>query len=205
MRLNKRIKTRTAAILAVLLFLCGCSKGGGPLDERIRQTFEELPGFTAQVRILSDLGDSTQEFGGTYVYQKEGNDTLTLQTPQALEGVAVDISGEDAGNLTVRYEDTVFDSGMPSRTGLTPADVISRMLCELRDAAPLEAWEETVGGVNMAAARYEIEDEEGRILYQVWLTRDSLRPSYAECFADGERVLQVFFSEYTTDTPSGIG
>ncbi|MBP3311709.1 MAG: hypothetical protein J6L72_05675 [Butyricicoccus sp.] len=202
MGLNKQIKARTAAILAVLFLLCGCSAGGGgPLDERIRQTFEELPGFTAQVRILSDLGDSTQEFGGTYVYQKEGNDTLTLQTPQALEGIAVDISGEDAGNLTVRYEDTVFDSGMPVRPGLTPADAIPRMLCELRDAAPLEAWEETVGGVKMAAARYEIEDDAGRIMYQVWLTRESLRPSYAECFADGERVLQVFFSEYTGDTP----
>lgn len=166
------------------------------MNERIPQTFQNLAGFTAQVRILSDLGSSTQEYGGTYMYRQEGNDTLTLQTPQALEGIVVDISGEDTASLTVQYKDTVLDSGMPSRSGMTPADAIPRMLCELRDAAPLEAWEETVGGVQMAAARYEIEDEQGRIMYQIWLTRDSLHPSYAECFADGQRVLQVFFSEY---------
>lgn len=197
MKLKKRTKTRSAAILAAFFLLCACSeKSGGPLDERIPQTFQNLPGFTAQVRILSDLGDSTQEYSGTYIYQQEGNDTLTLQTPQALEGVVVDVSGEDTASLTVQYKDTVLDSGMPSRSGMTPADAIPRMLCELRDAAPLEAWEETVGGVQMAAARYEIEDEQGRIMYQIWLTRDSLHPSYAECFADGQRVLQVFFSEY---------
>mgnify|MGYP000845612688 CR=1 FL=1 len=197
MKLKKRTKTRSAAILAAFFLLCACSeKSGGPLDERIPQTFQNLAGFTAQVRILSDLGDSTQEYGGTYMYRQEGNDTLTLQTPQALEGIVVDVSGEDTASLTVQYKDTVLDSGMPSRSGMTPADAIPRMLCELRDAAPLEAWEETVGGVQMAAARYEIEDEQGRIMYQIWLTRDSLHPSYAECFADGQRVLQVFFSEY---------
>jgi len=197
MKLKKRTKTRSAAILAAFFLLCACSeKSGGPLDERIPQTFQNLAGFTAQVRILSDLGDSTQEYGGTYMYRQEGNDTLTLQTPQALEGIVVDVSGEDTASLTVQYKDTVLDSGMPSRSGMTPADAIPRMLCELRDAAPLEASEETVGGVQMAAARYEIEDEQGRIMYQIWLTRDSLHPSYAECFADGQRVLQVFFSEY---------
>lgn len=154
MKLKKRTKTRSAAILAAFFLLCACSeKSGGPLDERIPQTFQNLAGFTAQVRILSDLGDSTQEYGGTYMYRQEGNDTLTLQTPQALEGIVVDVSGEDTASLTVQYKDTVLDSGMPSRSGMTPADAIPRMLCELRDAAPLEAWEETVGGVQMAAAR----------------------------------------------------
>lgn len=198
MKLKKRTKTRSAAILAAFFLLCACSeKSGGPLDERIPQTFQNLAGFTAQVRILSDLGDSTQEYGGTYMCRQEGNDTLTLQTPAGTRGgCGRCFPGEDTASLTVQYKDTVLDSGMPSRSGMTPADAIPRMLCELRDAAPLEAWEETVGGVQMAAARYEIEDEQGRIMYQIWLTRDSLHPSYAECFADGQRVLQVFFSEY---------
>ena len=82
------------------------------------------------------------------MYRQEGNDTLTLQTPQALEGIVVDVSGEDTQvSLTVQYKRYGFGQQMPSRSGTTPADVIPRMLCELRDAAPLEAWEETVGGV----------------------------------------------------------
>ena len=196
----KQPKKRTilAALIAFSYMLSGCTPGqtGGNLDERIRQSFEELPGFTSEVKILSDLGQSTLEFAGQYEYNKEDNDKLTLSTPEALAGIVITIAGESADNMTVQYEDTVLDTGLPARFGATPADVIPLLLYALRTDVPQEAWEETVGGVKMIAARYETEDEQGKITRQIWLTRDSLRPAYAECFADGNRVLQVFFSTY---------
>lgn len=198
MVLKRRKKGRTAACLAVLFYLLGGCSGEkeSSLDARIRQTFEELPAFTAEVKFLSDLGSSTLEYGGLYEYQKEGSDQLTLHTPEALDGIVIRVSGETADAMTVQFEDTVLDAGMPARAGVTPADAVPSILDALRAAAPQETWEETVGGVKMAAARYEAEDEQGKIMYQIWLTRDSLRPSYAECYADGERVLQIFFRDY---------
>lgn len=199
MTLKQRKRIGILTVFAVVLCtLSGCASGqeGSHLDERIRKSFEELPGFTAEVKILSDLGQSTMEYSGQYAYNKEDNDRLMLKKPEALAGIVVAISGEHADNMTVQYEDTVLDAGMPMRFGATPADVIPLLLHALRTDAPQETWEETVGGVKMVAARYETEDEQGKIMRQIWLARDSLRPAYAECFADGNRVLQVFFGAY---------
>lgn len=186
----------TLTVLFCILSGCAADRDGGQLDERIRKNFEELSGFVAEVKILSDVGQSTLEYGGKYEYNINDNDTLTLKTPETLQGIVVTISGESADNLTVQYEDTVLDTGMPARLGATPADAIPLLLYNLRNSVPQETWEETVGGVKMIAARYEAEDEQGKIMRQIWLTRDSLRPAYAECFIDGNRVIQVFFSTY---------
>lgn len=183
---------------AFFCMLCGCAQvqRDGRLDERIRKNFEELSGFTAEVKILSDLGESTLEYSGQYEYNKDDNDKFILKTPEALAGIVIMASGEAADDMTIQYQDTVLDSGMPVRAGATPADALPLLLHALRTAAPQETWEETVGGVKTVAARYEAEDAQGKIMRQIWLTRDSLRPVYAECFVDGNRVLQLFFSEY---------
>lgn len=198
MCLNLRRRMGAAIGMAALFFLlCGCAgeKNGAGIAERLQETYAGLPGFTAQVKILCDLGQSTLEYSGQFEYNKEDNDKFTLETPEALAGIVITASGERADNLTVQYEDTVFDSGMPARPGLTPADALPLLLDTVRTDAPLETWEETVGGVKMAVARYETEDDAGKIMRQVWFTRESLRPSYAELYADGNRVMQVFFSE----------
>ena len=185
-------------LAAFLIFAAGCSAGGdeNELAARIRQTYEGLDGYTAQVKILSDLGQSTMEYGGKFEYNREGNDIFTLETPESLTGITITASGEHADALTIAVEDTVFDAGGSVRPGLTAADALPLLMDSIRSDVPLETWEETVGGVRMAAARYETEDDLGRIMRQVWFTSDSLRPSYAELYADGERVMQVFFSQF---------
>lgn len=194
MTLKKPIRS---LMIGTLLFclLSGCAGGqsSGQTEEHIRKNFEELSGFSAEVKILSDLGESTLEYSGVYVYNREDTDTFTLKTPESLAGIEIAVSGEHADNLAVQYGDTLLDTGMPVRAGATPADVIPLLLHALRTDLPKETWEEAVGGVKMLAARYETEDPQGKITRQVWLTRDSLRPSYAECFVDSARVLQVFF------------
>lgn len=194
-------KSRRCFVMAAVL-LCltgGCAaRNQGPLDAQIQQAYEDRPGFTAEVKMIANLGDATAEYGGTYTYQKDAPDTFVLKTPDALQGIVLDIFGEQADNMTIRYENTVFDSGMPTREGLTPADAVAFLLDALRTAAPEETWEDTVGGVRMAAARYAAGDDADRRMYQIWLTWDSLNPAYAECYAGSDLALQLFFSEYQT-------
>ena len=181
----------------MLCMLGGCAgKNASTLDARIQQAFAELPSFTAQVKIISCAGQSPLEYGGLYEYQKEGADTFTLKSPEALSGIAIHIAGEKADEISVQYAETVLEPGLPAQPGMTPADAVPTLLDLLRNAAPQETWEETIGGAKMAAARYETDD--GNLTYQIWLTQESLKLSYAECYADGERVLQIAFSEYQT-------
>lgn len=197
MKSKKRVAA--AVWMAALLVLesgCGAGTDANETAERIRQTYEALDGYTAQVKILSDLGQSTMEYGGRFEYNREGNDIFTLETPESLAGITITASGERADDLTIAFEDTAFDLGGSVRPGLTAADALPLLMDSIRSSAPLETWEETVGGVRMAAARYETEDDQGRIMRQVWFTSDSLRPSYAELYADGQRVMQVFFSQF---------
>ncbi|MDR3765623.1 MAG: hypothetical protein Q3Y08_01105 [Butyricicoccus sp.] len=186
------------AVAAFFILLCGCATkpGNAGIPEEIQQTYDQMSGFTAQVKILSDLGQSTLEYSGEFEYNKEDNDKFTLKTPDALAGIEIVASGESPANLTVQYGDTIFDSTQPARAGLTPADVLPLLMDTIRTGAPLETWEETVGGVKMVVARYESEDDQGRIMRQIWFTRDSIWPSYAELYADDQRVMQVFFSEF---------
>lgn len=193
MALNRR---KLAIVGMAALLLSGCAAQDNGYAEKLQQTYTQLDGFTAQVKILSDLGQSTLEYSGHFAYNREGTDILTLEAPEAVAGIQISVSGIQGENLTVQYADTVLDSGQPARTGLTPADAIPLLLDAVRLDAPLETWEESVGGTKMVAARYETEDAYGRIMRQVWFSRDSLRPAYAELYADGERVLQVFFREF---------
>lgn len=184
--------------MAALLFLfsCGAADGKGENDN-IAAHFEAVNGFTAQVKILSDLGQSTLEYTADYEYNKGDADKMSLISPEALAGLAISVAGEQTSELTVQYADAVLDSGMPARPGATPADAVAALLYELRASAPAELWSETVAGEKMTVARYENDADESKISRQVWLGEKDLHPVCAEVYADGSRVLQLFFSNYS--------
>lgn len=187
---------RKTIAVCLLLLLCGCSKQqpSENFAKALRNTYDTLPGFTAQVKILSDLGQSTLEYGGHFEYNKKDSDKFTLETPDALAGVVITTTGETAENFTIQYADTILDTSMPEQTGFTPADVLPLLFQTIRTDAPSQIWSETTRGIRMVCARYETND--GSLVRQVWFARDSLRPTYAELYQDDKRILQVFFNQY---------
>lgn len=196
--MNTGKRTASAAVLAAFCVLTAC---GGPSSEvgadgaRIAEQWQEAGDFTATVRLLADDAGYLYEYAGTYSYDADGADTLTLTAPEELSGLKMDIAGEGE-TLTVQYADATFDTGIPAQPGATPADGVPALLAVLRQQAPQEVWEEEVGGVRMVGARYESQDDERVLTRQVWLTRDRLRPACAEIYVDGERRLQIFFSDW---------
>ena len=179
--------------MLLLALLCGCGRpaAGG---EDVRTHFETLNGFEADVKILSDLGESTLEYTVHYQYNKEDVDSFSITAPESLSGIGGTIAGEESGAFSLQYDGLSLDDAMPQRTGLTPADGLFCLLCDLRTAEPQQQWTETVSGEKMVVLRYA--QETGQIEKQVWLTRDGLRPVCAELYADGERVLTLTLSGY---------
>lgn len=184
---------KIALFLPFLLLLGGCASRQ-PDTGTVREHFDELSGFTAHVKIFSNLGDSALEYELDYAYNREGSDRLTLTAPEAVAGIEAVIDGEDS--FLLRYNGAELDDGMPPLHGVTPADSVYWLLRELRESEPLELWNETVSDVPALALRYESSVEETTILRQVWLSSDGLIPLCAEIYADGNRALLLTFSDY---------
>lgn len=197
------LKKKLLLTVLLLCTLCAC-RGNAPADnETVRAYWNELPGFTAHVKILSDLGQSLLEYEVDYVYNKEGNDTFVLTAPESIAGISGAIAGEGSGEFSLQYDDTVLDDAMPQRTGLTPADGLFCLLGDLRNDVPAQQWTEQVAGQEVLVLRFESEDGTGSIAKQLWLTADGKQPVCAELY-DGEKcVLTLQFMSYQTTTSIG--
>ena len=179
----------------LLVMLTGC--GGAPENGQVvREHFAQLAGFEAELKILSDLGQSTLEYQVEYVYNREENDTFTITEPESLAGIGGTIAGTDSASFTLQYDGLALDDAMPQRTGLTPADALFCLLNDLRTAEPAQIWTERVDGQSLLALRYEQEDADGKVEKQVWLTEKTYQPVCAELYADGTRVLQILVTSY---------
>ena len=161
----------------------------------MRAHFEELAGFTAQIKILSDLGDYVLEYELDYVYNRDDADTFSITAPASLAGISGTIAGTDSSAFSLQYDGMTLDDAMPQRTGLTPADALFCLLGDLRNAAPVQQWTEQ--GNRLLVLRYETDGEDGKIEKQVWLTENGCQPVYAELYAAGERVLTIQVQSYS--------
>lgn len=181
------------ALLLVMLSGCGGTAADG---QSVRTHFEELAGFEAHLKILSDLEQSVLEYEVDYVYNKEDNDTFTITAPESLAGIGGTIAGTDSASFVLQYDGLALDDAMPQRTGLTPADALFCLLDDLRRAEPAQIWTESADGAKLLVLRYEQDGDDGKVEKQVWLTEPEYQPVCAELYADGERVLQIQVTAY---------
>ena len=136
----------------MLLALSGC--GSAPADgQAVREHFETLAGFEAELKILSDLGQSVLEYQVDYVYNREDNDTFTITAPESLAGIGGTIAGTDNASFTLQYDGLALDDAMPQRTGLTPADALFCLMNDLRTAEPVPLWTERSDGASLLVPR----------------------------------------------------
>ncbi len=180
--------------MLILAAASGCGRGKAD-SESIKTHFEELDGFTAQVKILSDIEQSVLEYGMKYVYNKDGNDTFTITAPESLEGVSGTIAGSGTDGFSLQYDGMSLDDAVPRRPGLTPSDGFFALLADLRNQEPSQVWTENAAGETLTALRYESDVNGVKVEKQVWLSQE-LQPVCAELFADGDRVLTIQVTGY---------
>ncbi|WP_346704435.1 hypothetical protein [uncultured Agathobaculum sp.] len=180
----------------LLVLLSGCGGSAASDGSAVRTHFEELGGFEAHLKILSDLEQSVLEYEVDFVYNKEDNDTFTITAPESLAGIGGTIAGTDSASFVLQYDGLELDDAMPQRTGLTPADALFCLLDDLRRAEPAQVWTESTGGVDLLVLRYQQDGDDGKVEKQVWLTEQGYQLVCAELYADGERVLQIQVTSY---------
>lgn len=178
------------------LILCGgCSKAVSD-DVDVRNYWSTVETKQADLKISTNLGDTALEYQLEYVYNGNDSDNFTITYPESLAGISGKVSGNGADGLTLQYADTILDDMMPVRSGMTPADAFSAIVCCLRDDAPTETWTETVSEQTLLVMRYEDADAIGSIARQVWLTADGTQIVYAEVYDDTECLLTITVTGY---------
>lgn len=156
--------------------------------------FSETAGFQAHIKIESDLGDAALIYEMNYTYNRDGADVFTLTAPECIAGISGTIAGADSSEIVLQYDGTELDDALPRRPGLTAADGLFYVLASLRNAEPVQSWEETVNGTKTRALRYE--DAETDTARQVWLTEDGRLPLYAEAYDGSRCVLKLQITDY---------
>ena len=178
------------------MLLGGCGRPAEQSAEDVRAHFAALDGFTAHLKIISDLDQSVLEFESDYVYNKEDSDSVTLTAPESVAGIGGTIAGEENGAFTLQYNDLRLDDIAPRRTGLTPADGWFCLLNDLRYNAPEQVWSEHTDGESLLVLRYAQADKDGSTEKQVWLRQSDLQPVCAELYENGALVLTIQVESY---------
>jgi len=187
------------AVFLILSILSGCGKGGIE-SESVSAHFEGLEGFTAQIKLLTNLDTAVLEYGMDYVYRRDDNDEFTITAPESLEGISGEIAGTNVTEgFSLQYDGMALDDAMPQRPGLTPADGFFALMSDLVYSQPAQVWTENASGNTLTVLRYESETDGVAIEKQVWLT-DKFQPVCAELFADGNRVLTIQVTGYQEKT-----
>ena len=93
-------------LLAALLCGCGTDENSG---EDVRAHYENISGFSAHVKILSETDDFTMAFELDYAYNKEDVDVFTITAPESVSGVSGRIAGDSEATLALQYDDLVLD------------------------------------------------------------------------------------------------
>lgn len=176
------------------LLTLGLNRCEAPTAPPISEQWETIAGFQAHVQITSDLGDSTLTYEMDYVHEKEDADSFTLTAPESIAGISGTIAGTDSAQFVLQYSNTELDDIMPRQAGLTPADGLFFVVADLRNAEPVQQWQETINGIKTEVVRYENGDT--KTARQVWLRPDNLQPIYAEAYDNGQRVLTMRITDY---------
>lgn len=181
---------RLAFLLAVLLFLSGCSSSDSAIDPAVKLRNQLLEGsgcsFTAE--ISADYGDEVYEFALDCIFDQQGNMSFTVVKPETIESITgkVEASG---GSLT--FDESILAFPVLADDLLTPVSSPWFMVNALRSGYLVACGKDRDG--------YQIKLDDSftdhMIRVDVW-TDQQLKPLSGEIQWDGRRILTIKVIDY---------
>ena len=176
---------------AALVLLTGCSAVKNPekLAASVRDVYAAAPSVELVADITSDLDEETMTYriGYTQEQDEQGvSAVMTVLAPASIAGISAEITGED---FVFSYEDAELETAMPDRKGLTPADVLTYLLYDLRNTVPAQVWKEG----DWLALRYEAVTEAYTAVKEVYLHAQTGALHEARIYCDGKQIMRCAF------------
>lgn len=184
---------RLCAGLAVVCLLCGCSAVHDPerLAASLREQYAGSTEIQTKVTIQADSGDEYMDYTVQLNYQngETPHAEITVEEPESIAGITATY---DAESSTLTYEDTVLQTLLPERGGLTPVDAGPAILHSLTTEEPQAVWTEG----DLLVLQYQEETEECTVVRELYLNLSDGLLTGARVFCDGTQTIVCRFTEF---------
>ena len=188
-----------SCVLMMTLLLSGCKGGGESTPEEaalaLRDTYQNLAGWTSAVDITAEVGDKVFDFTLDASWQKEGETVLVITAPEMLAGITARIAD---GETVLEYDGAGLSLGLLDGRGLTAVTVVPWLMEQIgRGYMARCAW----AGANKELLQITFRDPEAEAgkgtEYLIAFDRETLALDQAEISVDGASVLTAVFHNFT--------
>lgn len=191
------VKRICFAAMTVLVMLSACGEAGqkqSPAEDALEQ-YRNMTGAELAAHVSCTWNGEAREYLLKCTYAPEGESTVEVQEPEELAGLTAVVDGETMG---LRYEGDCLDAGTISNEGISPAACLPRLLDALRTGWLLEENEEKWGETDCLRLTVDTTGAEGgKILWTVWLNRETGVPVHGEIAVEEEIIFQLEFTEFS--------
>lgn len=189
-------------VLMISLFLSACGSGeeesADNLALKLRGEYLAAQCCSGTAAITADYGQRVYRYELEFQSDEEQT-TLTLTSPETVEGLTARLSWEEGSVL--EYDGTAIETGPLNQDGLTPVSAIPSMLHTIREGyletCVLEQYEQ---GTVLRLTSRDPEQEPGSGTQSVlWFETDTFRLLRGEIWQDGFCVIQCEFSTFSKE------
>ncbi len=187
--MTRRFFLLILTIFSTLLFLLG-SCADASSSRAVTDKLQSINGADIVAEVTATYPDHAAEYTLSYSYIKDGDDKITVLSPDSIAGISVTILN---GETALEFDGTHLETGKLDNSGLSPLSCLPSLM---------SAW---VGG-NVAETANSSHDRADCTLvisrctennisleYRTWFENSSHKPLYAEIYSDGRRVIQCEF------------
>ena len=185
-------------VLCLLLAACGGEGGGSEAEELalvIRGEYLAMTGCTAHMEVTADYGQRVYTYGIDLNWQREGESTLTLTSPENVAGTTVRIQ---AGETWLDFDGVRVETGTLADSGLTPVGAAHTLLTCAREGFLAECTLETLDenrSLHVTSRDPEAGAGEG-VETQLWFDAATHALLRGEISSDGFTVLQCELTDF---------
>lgn len=178
------------AALGACVLLCACGARTTEMDQ-VQEQYRRIERAEMDAEITCHLTEESRTFTVHATCTDTGAAT-EVTAPEELAGIRAEAEGDE---LSVVYDGVSLPAGQAP--GVSPANCLPLLLRALEEGYVLEYGAEDIDETPCLRAALETSVAGEKVLYTVWLDRETLVPCYAELSQNGQVTITVRMLSFT--------
>ncbi len=180
--------------IVCFMLLTACQNEDDALFD-ITTQYNEIPFFTTNAEITSNLGTNVLVYGVEFTYNKDAEDILVINSPDEISDISVKISKDDSGSV-VEFGKTSLETAMPDIYGFTPVDVISALIDDIKTLHSEIVSQHKEDDKTIIYTRFIGENDYGEYIKDIYFDEE-FQLINAEIYLNGQMLLDIQFENFT--------